>query len=345
MSTFWTLLGIAGITLAALAGFLFSLRWWVQSLVRLLLWPRYRLRIIGHENVPRTGPALVAANHVTWLDGFFLAAACPRRGHALVNSAYIDWPVLGRWARWIGLIPVPFSGPRAQRTMFQVCRKILDQGEVLGLFPEAQMSRTGLTGPFYRGLEAILAGKSDVAVVPVFLDNLWGSVFSYAGGRTSGHPQNLARRTVTVVFGPPVPPPITAFAVRQAVLEASVTAFEHRDWPPAPLETIEPEQPRFVHPELGLIAASTANFEHRGIRQIGQKPGTSGHPVPGVALRVVNERGESLPPEEVGRLLARVPGRPWMDTGYRGSLDRDGFVRVLDAEPGPGTGENRCDDS
>ena len=183
MNTSLSILGIVTLTLLVVAGFLFSLRWWVQRLVRVLLFPRYRLRIIGREHIPQMGPVLIAANHVSWLDGFFLAAACPRRGHALVNAAYIDWPVIGRWARWVGLIPVPFSGPKAQRTMFEICRKVLTDGGVLGLFPEAQMTRNGLTGPFYRGLEVIVAGRETTAVVPMFLENLWGSVFSYAGGR------------------------------------------------------------------------------------------------------------------------------------------------------------------
>jgi len=330
MNTSLSILGIVTLTLTVIAGFLFSLRWWVQCLVRLLLLPRYRLKVIGREHVPATGPVLIAANHVSWLDGFFLAAACPRRGQALVNAAYIAWPVLGRWARWIGLIPVPFSGPKAQRTMFQICRKVLAEGGVLGLFPEAQMTRNGLTGPFYRGLELIVAGRDDTSVVPMFLENLWGSAFSYAGGRVLAKRPRGLRRTVVVVFGPPVSRPITAFAVRQAVLEAGVTASERTGLPPRPLETLDPSLPHLDHSDLGPLTGSTADFDLDGIRQTGHKPGTLGHPLPGVALRVVNDAGASLPPETPGRLLARVAGRDWTDIGYRASLDRDGFVRMVD---------------
>ncbi len=324
------IVGTVALVLVVFIGFLLSLRWWVQRFVRILLMPRYRLRIIGREHVPRRGAVLIAANHVSWLDGFFLAAACPRRGQALVNAAYIDWPVIGRWTRWIGLIPAPFAGPKAQRTMFEICRGVLAKGGVLGLFPEAQMTRNGLTGPFYRGLEVILSGREDTTVIPLFLENLWGSTFSYADRRVLPKQPESLRRTVVVVFGPPVSPPFTSHKVRQAVLDAGVSAREVLGASSRPLDTIDSSLPHLDHPDLGPLTGSTTNYDRNGIRQTGHKPGTLGHPLPGVALRVVNDQGDSLPADALGRLLARVPGRDWTDTGYRASLDRDGFVRITE---------------
>jgi 1-acyl-sn-glycerol-3-phosphate acyltransferase len=344
MSTTSFLLATA-VALAVLAGILISLRWWAQRLVRVLLMPRYRLVVVGREHIPKAGPVLIAANHVSWLDGFFLAAACPRRGQALVSAAYLDWPIVGRWLRWIGMIPVPLSGPKAQRALFEISRKVLDEGGTLGIFPEAQISRNGLTGSFYRGLELIVAGREHVVVIPAFLDNLWGSFFSFSGGRFFGKKPRGLRRTVTVAFGPPVSPPITALAVRQAVVEAGVTAFEHRAKAAKLLETIDPTLPHLDHPILGPLTGSTSNFDRDGVRQTGHKPGTLGHPLPGVALRVVDDAGAILPADAPGCLLARVAGQPgWLETGYRASIDRDGFVRLTDhpevpersKEPGPG---------
>jgi 1-acyl-sn-glycerol-3-phosphate acyltransferase len=325
------LLLTAVLTLAILAGFLVSLRWWIQRLVRVLLALRYRMIIIGRENIPRTGPVLIACNHVSWLDGFFLAGACPRRGQALVSAAYFNWPILGRWLRWIGMIPVPLSGPKAQRALLAISRKVLGEGGVLGIFPEAQISRNGLTGPFYRGLEAIVAGKDHVAVIPAFLDNLWGSFFSFSGGHFFGKKPRGLRRTVILVFGPQVDPPITAFAVRQAVIEAGVTAFEHRGEIAKPLETIDKTLPHLDHSTLGPLTGSTLDFNRDGIRHTGQKPGTVGHPLPGVGLRVVDDNGTVLPPNVPGSLLARVAGQPgWLETGCLASIDPDGFVRLVE---------------
>jgi 1-acyl-sn-glycerol-3-phosphate acyltransferase len=333
----WPPEGFGGLALAALGLFLFgllfyaTLPWTIQPLLRVLLAPFYRFKVIGLEHLPRTGPVLLAANHVTWLDGFFLAAVCPRRGQALVNSDFINLPILRPLAIRAGMIPVTFVGRNARnaRAAIRAAQAVLDRGEVLGIFPEAQITRNGLTGRFYRGLELILRGHEQVPVLPVFLDNLWGSPFSYSGGRFFRKRLESLRRTVGVAFGPPVPPPVTAFAVRQALLAAGVRAFELRAGNPRPLETLDPRLPRWEHPTLGLLTASTANFDCGGIHQVGYKPGTVGHPVPGVAIRAVDESGQPLPAETEGRLQALVAGQPaWIDTGARGRVDADGFVTL-----------------
>lgn len=309
--------------------FLISLRWWVQRFLRVVLAARYRLILVGREHIPKTGPVLVACNHVSWMDGFLLAAACPRRAKALVGAAYLSLPILGSWLRWIGMIPVPASGPKAHRAVLRISREIMDEGGALGIFPEAQISRNGLTGAFHRGIEAIVADRPHVAVIPTYIDGVWGSFFSFQGGHYFGKRPRGPRRTVVVSFGPPVPPPITAFAVRQAILEAGVTAVEHRDRPVAPLETIDPALPRLDHPTLGPLTGSTADFDRDGVRQTGHKPGTVGHPLPGVALKIVDDAGAALGPDSPGRLLARVAGKPgWIDTKMLASIDRDGFVRM-----------------
>jgi acyl-[acyl-carrier-protein]-phospholipid O-acyltransferase/long-chain-fatty-acid--[acyl-carrier-protein] ligase len=214
---------VLGGVVVALAAFVALLPWVIQALIRVLLWPRYRLRVRGREHLPTTGPALLALNHLSWFDGFFLAATCPRQGKALVNGSYINVPIFRPLAIRAGLIPVSYYGPRAQRAMFAACREALDRGEVVAIFPEGQISRNGLTGPFHRGLEVILKDRKSVPVIPVFLDNVWGSLWSFSGGRfLKKWPQGL-RRTVNIVYGPPVPPPVTTFAVRQAVLAAGRT--------------------------------------------------------------------------------------------------------------------------
>lgn len=335
MSFVGTWLVRLALVLGSLAVFLFAMRWLVQPLLWLILTMRYRLVVVGRKNVPRRGPVLIAANHVSWLDGVILAATSPRRGQALVNKDYVNWPGLRWWARWIGLIATPVSGPKAHRALIETCRKILDQGFALGIFPEAQISRNGLTGPFYRGLEVILSGRDEVAVVPAYLDGLWGSNFSFSGGRFFRKPLQGWRRTVVIAFGPPLSRPVTAFDVRQAVLEAGVAARERLGKAAQPLETVDPALPHLNHPELGRLTGSTADVDQGDVRQTGTRAGTVGQPLPGVVLRVLDDSGSPLGPDQPGRLEARVAGRVgWIDTGLIGSIDREGFIRLTgDSDP------------
>ena len=290
---------------------------------------RYRLIILGKQHVPRTGPVLIAANHVSWLDGFFLAAACPRRGKALVSADYVDWPLLGSGHAGLAWSPCRFSGPKAHRAMFETCRRILDEGGVLGIFPEAQLSRNGLPGPFHRGLEVIIAGRDQVAVVPAFLDNVWGSIFSFSGGRFfRKRPQGL-RRTVIIAFGPPVPPPVSIFAVRQAVLEAGVTAYEPQ------AATAPAGDDRSVLASPGPSRARARLRLDRRLRSRRSPPDwpEAGDRGPSLARRRAcgwsTATAASGPPAfQVDSTPGSGDGCCWTDTGWTGSIDRDGFVRI-----------------
>jgi 1-acyl-sn-glycerol-3-phosphate acyltransferase len=326
--------------LVGLGLFYAALPWLVRPFWWLVMSPRYRVRVWGIDHVPGTGPALLVANHVTWIDGFLLVATCPRRARFLVNANYINLPLIRHLAWRAGMIPVPASGPRAQRAAITAARSALDRGEAVAIFPEGQLSRNGLPGSFRRGLEAILANRREVPVIPVYLDNLWGSIFSHAGGRFFSHWPRGRRHRVGIGFGPPVPPPVTAASARQAVVEAGVRAFELRD--PAdqarPLETIDPTLPHLDHPTLGRIAASTPDFDQDGVAQVGHKPGSVGLALPGTALRPLDHDGRALPPETPGRLhVLRAGDRDWIDTGLWGQVDRDGFV-ILESPGDPNGG-------
>lgn len=333
----WTWLAIILAAFAlAFALFVWLLPWSICALLRVLLALHYNLRVVGRERVPKTGPGVLAINHVSWIDGFILAAVSPRPGKVLVAKAYIDFPLIRFLAIRSGMIPVPFQGPKAQRAVLTAAQEALDRGELLALFPEAQISRNGVPGTFYRGLEIILSGRDHVPVIPVSLDNLWGSFFSFSGGHFFHKWPRKWRRTVGIVFGPPVPPPVKVAVLRQAMIENSVHAFELR--PPADRtflpETLDPSLPRWEHPTLGLLAASANDYSKGDIHQTGNKPGSVGQAVPGVALRAFSDNGTPLGPDTPGKLHALIAFRNgWIDTGSYGRVDRDGFVFLDNPNP------------
>ncbi|PIR15572.1 MAG: hypothetical protein COV48_13615 [Elusimicrobia bacterium CG11_big_fil_rev_8_21_14_0_20_64_6] len=109
-------------------------------------------------------------------------------------------------------------------------------GEAVCIFAEGEISRHGQMQRFKRGFESMVHGV-EVPIVPVHLDQVWGSVFSFSEGKILFKwPRRLPYR-VTVSFGKPLPASASAFEVRQAILALGAEAFVHRlqDSPPLPL--------------------------------------------------------------------------------------------------------------
>jgi acyl-[acyl-carrier-protein]-phospholipid O-acyltransferase/long-chain-fatty-acid--[acyl-carrier-protein] ligase len=194
-------------------------------LVRILLWlpahALYRIRVFGRSNIPVTGAALYVCNHVSFVDAFFVFLAQHRIVRFMFWAPYARLPFLGRLLKFGGGIPIDGSaGPRAILQSLRAASDALNKGEVVCIFAEGGITRTGFLMPFNRGLEQILK-RATAPIVPVCLDHVWGSIFSYQGGKFFWKwPQTLPY-PVTIAFGEPLPSTSTAVEVRQAIQKLS----------------------------------------------------------------------------------------------------------------------------
>ncbi len=196
-------------------------------LVRGLIRSLYRARVIGAENVPQTGPALIISNHVSLMDGFLVGWAAQHRNvRFMIWRPYFESSIWGAFLRPMKAIPIGTSGPRDLAGALKAARQELEAGKVVCIFAEGSVSRTGHTLPFKRGMEKVLDGL-DVPIIPANLDRLWGALFSFEGGTFGGWPSSW-RWPVTIRFGKPLPPTTPAAAVRQAVCELGSDSFALR---------------------------------------------------------------------------------------------------------------------
>ncbi|MCX6625576.1 MAG: MFS transporter, partial [Acidobacteria bacterium] len=204
-----------------------------EFLVRFLLWMAahtlYRIRITGRENMPLRGPALLVSNHVTFLDGFFITACMQRFIRFMIWKPYYEHSALRGFFRLAKAIPVG-TGPRDIITAFRAARLQLEQGHVVCIFAEGAITRTGNLLPFKRGLERVVNGL-DVPVIPVHLDGLWESFFSFSEGRFFWKWPKRALAPITVSFGKPMAASTPVDLVRQAMLELGSEAVELRKRP------------------------------------------------------------------------------------------------------------------
>ena len=203
-----------------------------DSLLRLLLWmlthTLYRLDVEGRERVPARGGALLVPNHVSMADAVLLLAALDRPVRFLMFKGSYEHPFVKPFAKILGVIPIASDqGPREMIHSLRRATQALQDGELVCIFPEGQMTRIGQMLPFRRGMERIIKGV-DVPIIPVNLDGVWGSIFSFAGGRFLWKFPRHLPYPVRVTFGAALPSTATSQEARQAVQDLSAEAFGRR---------------------------------------------------------------------------------------------------------------------
>ena len=222
-----------GIFLAAalitLAGTIYVLILLPAWFLRLLLWflthSIYRVRVIGRDHIPEKGGALFVSNHMSFVDVLLLIASTDRPIRFLMFKGIYDMPVIKPFARMMGAIPISSEfRPRDMIRSLRTASEAIRNGEIVCIFAEGQITRTGQMLPFRRGMERIMKGV-DAPIIPVSLHGVWGSIFSFERGRFVWKVPRRIPYPVTVSFGQPLPPETQAFEIRRAVQELQSDAY------------------------------------------------------------------------------------------------------------------------
>ena len=170
-----------GIANAVVACYIFLLV--PEYLLRFVAWflshIAYRFKVLGDENIPLAGPAIVVCNHVSFVDAVLLMAASPRPIRFLMDHRIFKVPVLGWLFKLAKAIPIAprAEDPAAYEAAFEAAARVLRDGDLLGIFPEGGITKDGELQEFKGGIMKILERES-ASVIPMALTNLWGSYFS-----------------------------------------------------------------------------------------------------------------------------------------------------------------------
>ncbi len=195
----------------------------------------YRLTVVGGDHVPEHGGALLVPNHVSFVDAFLLLACTDRPVRFLADVSYYHHWLLRPFMRSLGAIPISSSGgPKLILKAMRDAGDAIDRGEIVCIFPEGQITRLGMMLPFQRGFARIVKGR-DVPIVPVYLDRVWGSIFSRAGGRFFTKVPRKLPYPVTISVGEPLPADTPLHDVRRHVRELGTEAWINRAHESLPL--------------------------------------------------------------------------------------------------------------
>ena len=184
----------------------------------------YRVTAIGMENLP-SGGFLLVPNHISWVDALVLQLACPRPIRYVIDQEYYHKPILHPVLRTLGCIPI---NARHSYAGVRTAAEKIAEGEIVCVFPEGQLERTGVLLRLQRGYE-LIARHAKAQVVPVWLDQLWGSIFSFEGGRFFTKFPKRIPYPVTIAFGKPLKAKAANVAtMREELLKLGEFCFSRR---------------------------------------------------------------------------------------------------------------------
>ena len=204
------LFGLGALLNAAVAIYIYGLV--PEFLLRFIAWllvkAVYRLRTSGLEHIPHEGAAVLVANHVSFADAVIIMGASPRPIRFVMDHRIFRTPLLGFIFRHCGAIPIASAkeDPVMLEAAFAEVGRALENGDLVGVFPEGHLTRDGELQPFRPGISRILAANP-VPVVPMALSGLWGSFFSRIDGSAMQTPfRRGVFSDIALQVGAPVPP-------------------------------------------------------------------------------------------------------------------------------------------
>lgn len=160
----------------------------------------YRVTPLGRETLP-SGGFLMLPNHLTWIDAFVLSLASPRPIRFIIFEEFYRNYYLAPFLRALGCVPI---SEKHAKDAIRVASDLVKEGHIVCIFPEGELSRSGSLLRLRRGYE-IIARQAKCPVVPVWMDRLWGSIFSFHGGKFFWKwPRQWFRNDITVAFDQPL---------------------------------------------------------------------------------------------------------------------------------------------
>jgi 1-acyl-sn-glycerol-3-phosphate acyltransferase len=169
----------------------------------------YRIRLVNEQVIPKRGPALLAGNHVSFLDWLVVLGTIHRPVRFVMWHTYYNLPLFRFLFRDAGAIPIASgkSHPEVLQAAFDSIDQALMDGDLVCIFPEGQLTPDGEVGEFRKGIEQILE-RRPVSVIPFALTGLWDSLFSRQLNRTvAGRLKSLLRPCISLILGSALPPP------------------------------------------------------------------------------------------------------------------------------------------
>ena len=212
-----------GLAIVSLVVFVWTISNLPQALLRTLLklvFNRYRIRVLGVQNIPNEGPVLLVGNHHSFIDWALLQMASPRALCIASNKDHFEKWYLRAVLKRLGMIRIDNNNPK--EAMDKIHQALLE-GKAVVIFPTGEVSKSPHVEPFTIDYSSAV-DETDAVIVPFYIQGLWGSNYSYSGSNMYGASSD---RSVTVAFGDAIPATTPPNEIRAIVRKISIDAWKY----------------------------------------------------------------------------------------------------------------------
>ncbi|MFC3192756.1 MFS transporter [Marinicella sediminis] len=196
-----------------------------EFILRLIAWLLvslvYRVKYKGLEHIPADGPVVLVCNHVAFVDPAIIMGRVRRPTRFVMHHKIYNKFGMKFLFKSAKTIPIASAkeDPEMMEAAFASVKEALAEGDVVCIFPEGRLTADGHIGQFKRGIERILR-ETPVPVVPMALNNLWGSMFSRYDKKVIHRRPRKFMATVELLVGEPIPPEqVTAESLYEQVVD------------------------------------------------------------------------------------------------------------------------------
>lgn len=320
-------------------GFLRFVLWLISKTI-------YRTRITGMKNIPLKSGAIIVSNHVSILDVLLLTAAAPRNLRFVMHDKVFNTPVIGGFFKKLNMIPISGDSTKKGLSNFNnLCKKEVESGHIVCIFPEGELSRNGQLGGFKKGIEH-LAKTINAPIIPMHMHNVIGTPLTIKTGtnRKHGFTLKTLRRKIYITIGNPLNNIESAFKLRQLIKELELInvskSIAEKNLTDAIYEVKKPlykncnDIVKSNDLTLENLVINTPNYVVHDlvgnkIKLVGSKQNSIGKPIPGVIIKAVDELGKELDCNEAGTLFIKhcfTNFNNWYKLNLKGYIDEAGFI-------------------
>ena len=308
-----------GIAIISAIVFVWTLSNLPQALLRTILrlvFNRYKIRVLGVQNIPNEGPILLVGNHHSFIDWAMIQMASPRALCIASNKDHFEKWYLRAILKRLGMIRIDKRNP--EEAMGKIHEALL-AGKAVVLFPTGEVSKTPHVDPFLLDYSKAVEG-TEASVIPFYIQGLWGTNYSYSSSDMFG--ASSVDRSVTVAFGEAIPANTPRNEVRAIVRQISIEAWRYS------VNFVRPIAASWIHTCKKYVKNGPAIYNPDGGHFSGYKLMGAVMAFRGLLWKKLgkNERnvGIMLPPSPAGvivNLALWVMGKTNVNLNYTSSVD------------------------